>query len=262
MTIGKGAAGIATIGLIALTGFQGGGLHTESTNTKAGWIGSVSASYAQQTAASIHLPSSFARANLLVAVVANDGPDSNSQDTHAVFGGEKLSWVRRAHISARQDWAVPPATIDLAGASSAEIWTAAPPRGWSPGTVTEISNHPESASSVRDDGGVITIAAWSSGKLGQIATVDGLASRPESQSFDTLMPGTVVAAVFNGRANASFTPNGGYQTLAARRAGDDSAQIIVSTAKNLPAGIDQVGYLPTPSPGNYWEMAIAQVVPS
>jgi hypothetical protein len=62
-----------------------------------------------------------------------------------------------------------PDRIDLAGASSAEIWTATPRREWSPGTATEISNFPETAKTARDACGVITIAAWSSG---QISTVD------------------------------------------------------------------------------------------
>jgi hypothetical protein len=29
----------------------------------------------------------------------------------------------------------------------------------------------------------------------------------------------------------------------------------------VPTGMYEVGYLPTPSPGNYWEMAIVEAVP-
>ena len=230
-----------------------------------GWIDSVTAAYAQQTGATLRLPSTFAGANLLVAVVGNDGPDSNTAETHAVFGGtSRLPWVRHAHISARQDWTAPGDSLDLAGASSAEIWTAAPPSGWTPGTVTEISNFPEATSALRDDGGIITIAAWSSGRLGQIFTLDGLNSRPEHQSVDTLGPGsTIYAAMFNGRANAAFTPVAGYHTAAGivRRSGDDTAQVIASDNRDLPAGIQNVGYNSAPSPGDYWEMAIVEVVP-
>jgi hypothetical protein len=229
-----------------------------------GWIGSVTAAYGQQTGASLSLPANFASAGLLVAIVANDGPDSNTTETHAVFGGDSgLTWTRHAHVSARQDWAAPGDGIDLAGASSAEIWTATPSPGWHPRVVTEISNHPESTAVGRDDGGIITIAAWSNGRLGQILTLDGLNSRPEHQRFDTLGPASsVYAAVFNGRANANFTPLAGFHTAAGvvRRAGDDTAQVIASDNRNLPAGSYDVGYAPSPSPGDYWEMAIVEVV--
>ena len=130
--------------------------------------------------------------------------------------------------------------------------------------MTEISNFPETNSALRDDGGIITIAAWSSGQLGQIFTLDGLNSRAEQQSVDTLGPAsTIYAAMFNGRANASFTPVAGYHTAAGivRRAGDDTAQVIASDNRTLPAGIQHVGYTSAPAPGDYWEMAIVEVVP-
>lgn len=230
-----------------------------------GWINSVTAAYDQQTGANLRLPSSFAGTSLLVAIVANDGPDSNAAETHAVFGGSSgLTWVRHAHISARQDWAAPGDSLDLAGASSAEIWTATPPAGWKPGTVTEISNFPQTNSTARDDGGIITIAAWSSGQLGQVFTLDGLNFRPEHQKIDTLGPAsTIYAAMFNGRANAAFNPMPGYHTAAGvvRRTGDDTAQVIASDNRNLPAGIQNVGYTATHAPRDYWEMAIVEVVP-
>src|SRR5215831_16794279 len=104
---------------------------TASANSP-GWIGSETAAYDQQTGARLLLPSSFASANLLVAIVGNDGPDSNSTETHATFGGPSgLRWTRLAHVSARQDWAAPGDSLDLAGASSAEVWMARPPAGWS-----------------------------------------------------------------------------------------------------------------------------------
>jgi len=231
--------------------------------TRPNWIGEVSAAYAQQTGATMKLPSAFSGANLLVAVVANDGPDSNAAETHAVFGGSsRLTWTRNAHISARQDWATAGAALDIAGASSTEVWTASPPRGWTPGTVSEISNWPELRSATRDDGGAITIAAFATGKLGQVMTVDGLNSRPENQSFDTIgARSAILAAVFNGRVNATFAPLSGLSSLVARRAGDDTAQILASTIKALLPGIYKVGYTSAPAPGDYWEMAIVQVIP-
>jgi hypothetical protein len=231
-----------------------------------GWIGSVTSAYAQETGAALSLPRNFSKADLLVAIVANDGPDSNTVETHAVFGGaSRLKWTRHAHISARQDWTALGDRIDLAGASSTEIWTATPPVGWRPGTVTEISNFPETTWPVRDDGGIVTIAAWSSGRLGQIFTLDGLNARPEHQRVDILGPAsTIYAAMFNGRTNANYAPLMGFHTAGgiSRRAGDDTAQVIASNNRNLPAGIYSVGYLPSPAPGNYWEMAIAEVVPT
>jgi hypothetical protein len=230
-----------------------------------GWIGSVTASYSQQSGATLDLPSTFATADLLVAIVANDGPDSNTLETHAVFGGASgLTWVRHAHVSARQDWAAQGDRVDLAGASSAEIWTASPPKGWTPSKVTEVSNFPESTSPLRDDGGIVTIAAWSSGRLGQIFTLDGLNSRLEHQYIDTLGPASsIYAAMFNGRVNSNFVPVAGFHTAAgiARRAGDDTAQVIASNNRNLPPGIYNVGYISNPAPGNYWEMAVVEVVP-
>jgi hypothetical protein len=252
--------GLVSVGVSPWRSFR-----STTPSSKPGWINSVTAAYDQQTGASLRLPSTFAGANLLVAIVANDGPDSNTADTHAVFGGtSRLTWVRHAHISARQDWAAPGDSLDLAGASSAEIWTATPPAGWTPGTVTEISDFPEINSPLRDDGGIITVAAWSTGQLGQIFTLDGLDSRLQRQSVDTLGPAsTIYAAMFNGRANAVFTPVAGYHSAAGivRRAGDDTAQVIASNDRNLPAGIQQVGYISTPAPGNYWEMAVVEVVP-
>jgi hypothetical protein len=65
-----------------------------------GWIGSVTAAYAQQTGATLSSPPNFSKADLLVAIVANDGPDSNSVETHAVFSGTSgLKWIRHTHIS-------------------------------------------------------------------------------------------------------------------------------------------------------------------
>jgi hypothetical protein len=227
-----------------------------------GWIDSVSASYAQNQVATLTLPSGFSTAKLLVAIVANDGPDSNTTETTAVFGGTThLRWVRHAHVSARQDWEAGTDSIDVYGASSAEIWTAAPPSGWRPGgkTVTEISNQPNTG----DDGGVITLAAWSNGRLGHIHTLDGLNSRPEHQlmALDG-SSASIYAAVFNGRANASFNPASGYQFTVTRHAGDDTAGVIASDNRNLGASLQNIGYASTPSPGDYWEMAIVEVVPS
>ena len=225
-----------------------------------GWISSVSGSHAQREPATLTLPSTFSAADLLVAVVANDGPDSNTSETMAVFGGtSQLTWIRHAHISARQDWAAGTDQLDAYGASSTEIWTAVPPSNWTPGTVTEISNHPNTT----DHGGVITIAAWTNGQLGNVATLDGLNSRPEHQSMVLSGAGSsIYAAMFNGRKNARFTPLSGYHTTAARRAGDDTAQVIASNDRALGAGLQSVGYTSSPSPGDYWEEAVVEVRPA
>jgi len=228
-----------------------------------GWIGSISGTYEQSSGTVLHLPSGFAPADLLVAIVANDGPDSATSVTHAGFGGTSgLTWICHGHVSARQDWAVSRDRLDRAGASSAEIWTAAPPVGWTPGTVTEISSNPEPDVVHRDDGGVVTITAWANGQLGQVLTVDGVAGRPLRESLDTLGPGSAAyAAIFTGRVNAAFTPLAGFHTVISRRAGDDTAQVIASNNRDLPSGIHSVGYAPTPGPGNYWEMAVVEITP-
>ncbi|HEX6475892.1 MAG TPA: hypothetical protein VF005_01360, partial [Acidimicrobiales bacterium] len=68
--------------------------------------------------------------------------------------------------------------------------------------------------------------------------------------------------MFNGRENAAFTPLSGYHTAAARRAGDDTAQVIASNDRALGAGLQTVGYTSSPSPGDYWEEAIVEVRPT
>jgi hypothetical protein len=245
-----------------LVGLSGGPAPSSATTPTGnpGWISSVSASLAQNRPATLTLPSSFSAADLLVAIVANDGPDSNTSETTAVFGGASgLTWSRHAHISARQDWAAGGDQLDAYGASSAEIWTAAPSPGWRPGAVTEVSNHPNTI----DDGGVITVAAWTNGQLGTIATLDGLDGRPEHQSMVLSGAGSsIYAALFNGRKNATFTPVSGYHTAVARHAGDDTAQVIASDNRALGAGLQTIGYTSSPSPGDYWEEAIVEVRPA
>jgi hypothetical protein len=222
----------------------------------------VDASYAQGAGADLRFPSTFRGANLLVAMVANDGPDtvpvgSAASETSAVFGGTSgLTWTRHAHISARQDWAATGDRLESFGASSAEMWTATPPANWTPsGDVKEISSHPGSG----DDGGVVTIAAFANGQVGDITTLDGLNSRTESQTMSVPNRSAVYAAFFNGRVNANFTPSAGYHAAISRNAGDDTAKVIASNNRALPASLQSVGYTGGPAPGDYWEAAVVVV---
>jgi hypothetical protein len=240
---------------------RGGG---DTTPGVPGWLGSVNATYAQSAGADLKLPSRFAGANLLVAIVGNDGPDSvpvgsATSDTSAVFSGKSgLNWTRHAHISARQDWAAPGDQFESFGASSVEIWTATPPDSWTPsGDVKEISSHPSSG----DDGGVVTIVAYSKGQLGDVATLDGLDSRAESQTMSVPQGSAVYAGLFNGRVNANFTPGAGYHAAVSRNAGDDTAKVIASNDRALPASLQRVGYAAGRSPGAYWEEAVVVVNP-
>jgi hypothetical protein len=69
----------------------------------------------------------------------------------------------------------------------------------------------------------------------------------------------VYAAFFNGRVNANFTPSAGYHTAISRNAGDDTAKVIASNNRSLPASLQSVGYTDGPAPGNYWEAAVVVV---
>ncbi len=236
-------------------------VRTAVTSGAPGWLGSASASVAQNVPATITVPTSFAGANLLVAMVATDGPDSTpvgsaTSETTAVFGGTSgLTWTRHGHESSRQDWAATGERLETYGASATEVWTATPPPRWTPqGNVTEISNHPNSA----DDGQVLTIAAFNNGGLGDVITLDGLASRPEQQQMSVPPGSSVYAATFNGKVNASFTTLPGYHHVLQRRQGDDTATVLTSDSRDLPAGLQAVGYS-APNPGNYWEMTIAVI---
>jgi hypothetical protein len=224
-------------------------------------LGSASANVAQDAPATITVPATFAGANLLVAMVATDGPDSvpvgsATSETTALFGGTSgLSWTRHGHESARQDWVATGDRLETYGGSATEAWTATPPPGWTPkGTVTEISNHPNST----DDGQVLTIAAFNNGRLGDVDTLDGLARRPEQQGMSVPAGSCVYAATFAGQVNANFTPLTGYHKVMQRRQGDDTAGVLASDSRDLPAGLQALGYS-APNPGNYWEMTIAVI---
>jgi hypothetical protein len=257
------AAGVVIAGAaLGVLSSRGGGATT--TPGVPGWLGSVSATYAQSAGADLRLASRFSGANLLVAIVGNDGPDSvpagsDPSETSAVFSGTSvLTWTRHAHISARQDWAAPGDRLETYGASSVEIWTATPPVNWSAsGDVKEISSHPSSG----DDGGVVTIAGYSNGQLGDITTLDGLDNRTESQAMSVRNGSAVYAALFNGRVNANFTPGAGYHTAISRNVGDDTAKVIASNDRALPASLQRVGYVGGPTPGDYWEEAVVVVTP-
>jgi hypothetical protein len=228
-----------------------------------GYLGEQSANAAQNQQAVIHVPHSFARANLLVALVAADGPDSfpatrYRSATTAIFGGSSgLQWKRAAHVSAHRDVHTRHEFRERYGASIAEVWTAAPPAGWhAGGTITCITNHPKSG----DDGTAVTIAAFSHGRLAQTLTKDGLHSRPERLTTTVGAGDDLLAALFEGRMNADFVPLPGYRTLVQRRAGDDTASVLESDNRSLAAGSQTVGFA-SPNPGDYWEMAVAVIAP-
>jgi hypothetical protein len=226
-----------------------------------GWLGSRSASVAQDVVADIAVPSRFTGANLLVALVASDGPDTYPAthvmtETTAIFGGSAgLTWTRVAHVSARQDWATPGAHIELYGASVAEVWTATPPDGWTAtGDITVTTTHPNT----RDDGMTVTVAAFASAQLTRTVTFDGLAGMAERRSVNVPADSAIYAATFAGRVNADFTPVANFHNVVERRAGDDTATVIASNNRDLPEGAVKVGNV-APDPGNFWEVAVAIV---
>ncbi len=226
-----------------------------------GWLGSRSASVAQDVVANIAVPSRFAGANLLVALVASDGPDTFPAthivtETTAVFGGTAgLTWTRVAHVSARHDWATPGAHLELYGASIAEVWTATPPQGWTPsGNVTVTTTHPNT----RDDGMTVTIVAYANGQFDHAVTFDGLAGMAERRNVDVPNDSSIYAATFAGRVNADFTPTANFHDVVERQAGDDTATVIASNDRDLPTGSYATGMV-SPDPGNFWEVAAAVI---
>ena len=105
------------------------------------WLDSIKGSAAQNQQVSMVIPPTFGGATLLVAVTADDGPDtvpvgSVTSATHAVFGGNSgLKWVRRAHVSARHDVALPGDQLEKYGACRPRRcgWRYHPNRGIRPG---------------------------------------------------------------------------------------------------------------------------------
>jgi hypothetical protein len=235
--------------------------HQAVGTTSTGWLGSRGASVAQDQVATIAMPSTFAGADLLVASVAADGPDTSpattiTTPTTAVFDGTAgLRWTRVAHVSARHDWATPGAHLELYGASVAEIWTTTPPAHWTPtGDVTVANSHPNT----RDDGMTITIAGFANAQIDEAVTFDGLAGMPEHMPVFVPNDSAIYAATFAGRVNAYFTPIANFHRVIERRAGDDTAGVIASNNRDLLAGIIDVGNI-APDPGNYWEVAVAVI---
>ena len=226
-------------------------------------LGTRSVSIAQNAVASIAVPASFRGARLLLALVAADGPDSvpvgtvRTETTAVIAGTTGLVWTRAAHVSARQDWAAPGDRLERFGASITEIWTAIPPRQWkAQGTITITSSHRNRY----DDGMAATVIAFAHGRLAQAPTIDGLATRPETLAVTVPKHAAVYAATFAGRMNASFTPLPGFHLAVQRRAGDDTAGVLVSNRHDLPPSTQVVGYS-APNPGDYWEMAAAVIIP-
>jgi hypothetical protein len=235
------------------------GLAPSGAAPTTGWLASRSASVAQNQVATIAMPSAFAGANLLIALVAADGPDtypatSITTPTTAVFGGSAgLRWTRVAHVSARHDWATPGAHLEQFGASVAEVWTAALPTRWTSRGVVTIAN---SHANTHDDGMTVTIAAFSHARFDHAVTFDGLAGMSELRRVDVPNNSAIYAATFAGRVNADFTPAAHFHHVIERRAGDDTAGVIASNSRDLPAGAIAVGNVAS-DPGNYWEVAVA-----
>ncbi len=237
---------------------------TTTPPADSGFLGELSASVAQNQVAELRVPSWFVRPNLLVALVAADGPDTYPTThvrvgTIAVFGGSAgLQWKRAARESARHDFAAGHARHERYGASIAEIWTAVPPPGWKAGgVVTVTTTHPET----HDDGLVITVVAFARGRIESTPTKDGLHTRPERLTTTVAAGDDLFAALFEGRVNANFVPLPGFRADVQRRAGDDTASVLESDRRSLPAGAQTVGFA-SPNPGDYWEMAVAVIAPS
>ena len=230
-------------------------------NASTDWLGSRSASVAQNVVADITVPSIFKGADLLVALVAADGPDTFPAtrvvtETTSIFGGNaNLTWTRVAHVSARHDWATPGAHLELYGASVAEVWTATPAPSWrATGHVTVTTTHPNTT----DDGMTVTIAAYANAQFNNAVTFDGLAGMPERRSVDVPNDSSIYAATFAGRVNADFTPTANFHDVVERQAGDDTATVIASNSRDLSTGGYETGMV-APDPGNYWEVAAAVV---
>jgi len=235
-----------------------------SVPTPTGWLGEQSATAPQNRPAVIAVPDSFRGARLLVALVAADGPDTVPEGrarsaTTAVFGGAtSLHWTRAAHVSARRDWPLGRAPRERFGASVAEVWTAVPPAGWpANGTITATTTHPDT----HDDGLAITVVAFTHAVLAHVTTIDGLHTRAERLRLAIGARDMVYAATFAGRRNANFVPLPGLRLVVQRRAGDDTAGVLASTASVQAAGPRAVGYA-SPNPGDFWEMAVAVVAPA
>ncbi len=233
------------------------------TTGATGFLGEQSASVAQSQVANLPVPRAFAHANLLVALIAADGPDTYPathirRGTTAVFGGSTgLHWKRWARVSARRDVGLGHAPHEIFGASVAEIWTAVPPPNWNAvGVITCTTTHPET----HDDGLAVTVAAFAHGRLDHVRTKDGLHTRTERLTTLVTAGDDVFAALFEGRMNADFVPLPGLRVDVQRRAGDDTASVLETDNRSLPAGTQTVGYA-SPNPGDYWEMAVAVIAP-
>jgi hypothetical protein len=231
--------------------------------TPTGWLGEQSATAPQNEAAVIKVPRSFRDARLLVALVAADGPDTIPEgrtvsETSAVFGGSSpLQWTRAARASARHDWAEGNAPRERYGASVTEVWTAVPPAGWQPGTITATTTHPDT----RDDGLAVTIVAFSHATLARVKTIDGMHTRAERLRVAVAPGDMLYAASFAGRRNANFVPLAGLRRVAQRRAGDDTAGVLAYKTTAAATGTETVGYA-SPNPGDFWEMAVVVIAPA
>ena len=257
-----GATLLAAAIMVGLGSGGASGVAHSATASGPGWLGSRSASAPQDGVATVSLPSAFAHANLLVALVAADGPDSvpigaaTTETTVRFSDPARLLWTRAAHVSARHDFGYPGQALEHFGASVTEVWTATPPPRWVPSRdpLRVTNSHPNR----RDDGFVVTIAAFTNGRLAEAATLDGMANDTEQISLSVPDESAIYAATFAGHRNTDFVPLAGYHLVRQRRAGDDTGGVIASDTRDLSAGVQRLGYT-APSPGDFWELAVAVV---
>jgi hypothetical protein len=223
-----------------------------ATASTCGWLGGIQGSGAQNQPIVLSIPPSFARANLLIALSADDGPDGATPPNSSAFGGTSgLTWTRIGRDSSRTSVALPGDTLEATGASTTEAWQAIPPPGWrgTGTTITEIGNHPTTP----DDGHVVSVSAYTNGMVSRTVNGDGLGGPGAAITTIGSVPAgsAVYTAIMEGRVNAAFTPTIGSHTAVQRRAGDDTMSVVASDARALPAGMFTTGQVGDPGP--YWE---------
>ena len=211
------------------------------------------------------VPSAFAAADLLVALVAADGPDSvpigaATTETTARFSdpagccGRACACVRPSRLRLPGPAPENFRRICCRGLDGDHHHRVGPGLGPDPGRRTTIPTS-------RDDGFVVTIAAFTNGRLAEAATIDGMTDDTEQISLSVPDGSAIYAASFAGHLNTDLVPLAGFHLVRQRRAGDDTGGVIASNARALSAGVQHLGYT-APDPGNFWELAVAVVSPA
>ena len=115
------------------------------------------------------------------------------------------------------------------------------------------NNHPNR----RDDGFVVTIAAFTNGRLAEAETLDGWQTT-RAISLSVPDESAIYAHNVPGHRNAEFVPLAGYHLVRQRHAGDDTGGVIASDGRDLSTGVQRLGYA-APTPGDFWELAVAVI---